>query len=129
MNTVTIELCKEDRQRIDELIAFAGLIVSEMKSRPTGIQGELLQAEVSIGLPVEGAAHLEPVQIEDPAPAPAPEVKTVSLAEFQKAVTQAVAKGPKQKEAARAIINKYASSVSEVPEDKRAEAMAELAKI
>ena len=134
-NTITIELCKEDRQRIDELIAFAGLIVSEMKSRPTGIQGELLQAEVSIGLPVEGAAHLEPVQIEDPAPAPdpvpdpVPEVKPVSLAEFQKAVTRAVAKGPKQKESTRAIINKYAPSVSEVPEDKRAEIMDELAKI
>ena len=53
----------------------------------------------------------------------------VSLAEFQKAVTQAVAKGPKQKAAAKEIINKYAASVSAVPEDKRAEVMEELSKI
>ena len=66
----------------------------------------------------------------EPVPAePTPEVKPVSLAEFQKAVTQAVAKGPTQKAAAKGLINKYAQSVSEVPEDKRAEVMAELAKI
>ena len=44
MNTITIttQLCKEDRQRIDELIAFAGLIVGELKSRgiPTGQEQE-----------------------------------------------------------------------------------------
>jgi hypothetical protein len=53
----------------------------------------------------------------------------VSFAEFQKAVTQAVAKGPKQKAAAKEIINEYAPSVSEVLEDKRAEVIARLAKI
>jgi hypothetical protein len=56
-------------------------------------------------------------------------VKPVSLAEFQKAVTIACAKGPTQKAAAKEIINKYAASVSAVPENKRAEVMAELAKI
>ena len=131
MNTITIELCKEDRQRIDELIAFAGLIVGEMKSRPVAT---LETAEISVGLPVEGAAHLDPVVTEEPPAAAidepaAPEVTPVAFAEFQKAVTQAVAKGPKQKAAAKEIINKYAKSVSEVPEDKRAEVMAELAKI
>lgn len=86
----------------------------------------------------ETAAHLELVEESHnenanepaaPAPDPIPEVKPVSLAEFQKAVTMACAKGPAQKAAAKEIINKYAASVSAVPEDKRAEAMAELAKI
>ena len=145
MNTITIttQLCKEDRQRIDELIAFAGLIVGELKSRgiPTGQEQEaattvtsqiprMTQAEdgtvklVKPELPVEGTAHLEPVAAES-----APKAEPVSLAEFQKAVTQAVAKGPTQKAATKEIINKYAASVSAVPEDKRAEVMAELAKI
>ena len=125
MNTITIELCKEDRQRLDEIIASLGMIVAGQKSEPAPAP----VAEHPIDSPT---AHLEPVEetpapiIEEPA---APEVKPVSLAEFQKAVTQAVAKGPKQKEAAKGIINKYAASVSAVPEEKRAEVMAELAKI
>ena len=127
MNTITIELCKEDRQRLDEVIAFLGLIAGEIKSRPAAASLPEHPIDAS-------TTHLEPV--EEPAPAPAAETPPweptpapVSLAEFQKAVTQAVAKGPKQKDAAKEIINKYAASVSAVPEDKRAEVMAELAKI
>lgn len=117
MNTITIEFCKEDRKRIDELIAFAGLIAGELKSQPA-------TQEPVIEHPADApATHLEPVAD------PAPDVKPVSLAEFQKAVTIVCAKGQKQKAAAKDIINKYAESVSAVPEDKRAEAMAELAKI
>lgn len=141
---VTTELCAEDRKRIDELIAFAGLIAGEMKARvtiatPMNESSAAVQtAEVSIGLPVEGAAHLEPVAVEEETPIPVaeettpeptPEVKPISLAEFQKAVTIVCAKGPTQKAAAKEIINKYAVSVSAVPEDKRSEVMAELAKL
>lgn len=145
MNTITIELCKEDRKRIDEVIAFLGLIVGELKSRGIPVSKELeaavalprmTQAEdgtvklVKPDHPIEGTAHLEPIEAPAAENLPwetAPE--PVSLAEFQKAVTQAVAKGPKQKASAREIINKYAASVSAVPENKRAEVMAELAKI
>lgn len=139
MNTinVNIQFCEEDRKRIDELIALIGLTVGELKSHPVGTtETTVLQSEeVSIGLPVEGAAHLEPVTVEEeptPSPvkaAPAPEVKPVSLAEFQKAVTMAVSKGTEAKQAVKTIINKYAPSVSGVPEDKRAEVIAELSKI
>ena len=115
MNKITIEFCPEDRKRIDELIAFAGLIASELKSRPA-------PAPV-----VELPATTEADDPEDaPAPAPEPEATPVSLAEFQKAVTIVCAKGQKQKADAREIINQYAASVSEVPEDKRAEILAAL---
>lgn len=125
-NHITIELCKEDRQRLDEVIAFLGMIVCELKRDPAPTQSE--------DHPIDATtAHLEPVVEAAPAPVAeepaAPAVKSVSLAEFQKAVTMVCAKGPKQKEAAKAIVNQYAASVSAVPEDKRAEAMAELAKI
>ncbi len=140
MNTITIELSKEDRQRLDEVVALLGLIAGELKSQPV-----LATLEEAIEHPIDSpTTHLEPV--EDPTPAaepapvepapvepvpaePTPEVKPVSLAEFQKAVTQAVAKGPKQKAAAKEVINKYAASVSAVPEGKRAEVMAELSKL
>lgn len=146
MNTITIitQLCEEDRKRIDELISLAGQIVGELKAHPVGCvelaqdTAPLQTAEVSVGLPVEGAAHLEPVTVaEEPAPAstpepvaePTPEVKPISLAEFQKAVTLAVSKGVAQKQAVKKIINTYATSVSGVPEDKRAEVMEALAKL
>lgn len=124
MNTITIQLCEEDRQRIDELIAAAMLLVGELKSRP--------QARI----PLEAAPDQEPPVEEpvvEPTPEPvaetAPEVKPVSFAEFQKAVTLAVSKGPDAKKAVKALINKYADSVSAVPEDKRAEVIDELVNI
>lgn len=129
MNTITIQLCEEDRKRIDELIAFAGLIASELKSRGPILMRSAAPTEAPApDLPVEGAAHLEPVIVEE-TPAPAPEVKPIPFAEFQKAVTLAVSKGTEAKKTVKAIINKYAPSVSEVPEDKRAEVIAELSQI
>ena len=124
MNHITIELCKEDRQRLDEVIAFLGLIAGELKNQPT-------PKTPVIDHPVDApTTHLEPAEeIPTEPAAPAPEVKIVPFAEFQAAVTRVVAKGPDQKAAAREIISKYGGSVSAVPEDKRAEAMAELAKI
>lgn len=140
MNTITIELSKEDRQRLDEVVALLGLIAGELKSQPV-----LATLEEAIEHPIDSpTTHLEPV--EDPTPAaepapvepapvepvpaePTPEVKPVSLAEFQKAVTLAVSKSAEAKQAVKTIINKYATSVSGVPEDKRAEVIAELEKI
>ena len=130
---ITVTFCEEDRRRIDELVCSVNLLASVIgNAQPTEVQKKIIEevtaplqeAEVSVGLPVEGAAHLEPVTVEeDPAPAP------ISLGEFQKAVTLAVSKGPEVKEAVKAIINKYAASVSAVPEDKRADIIAELASI
>lgn len=133
MNTITIELCKDDRKRLDEVIAFLGLIAGELKSRPASEEARptMTQAAdgtvklVEPGHPADApTTHLDP-----PAADPAPDVKPISLAEFQKAVTMVCAKGSAQKQAAKAIINKYATSVSGVPEDKRAAVMAELANI
>lgn len=120
MNHITIELCQEDRQRLDEIIGFLGWIV-----KPGTIPQDAA-AEHPADAPI---THLEPPAAEPAAEDPVPEVKVVSLAEFQKAVTQTVAKGAAQKKAAKEIINQYATSVSAVPEDKRAEVMDALAKI
>lgn len=131
--TVKVELSAEDRTRLDN-------ILTELKSLVTGgpVQELDLTATLAAALPAEEhpidapVTHFEtpaePVPTE-PTPAPAEEVKPVSLAEFQKAVTLVCAKGTEQKKAAKAVINKYAPSVSAVPEDKRAEVMAELAKL
>lgn len=155
MNTITIttELSKEDRKLLEGLMGSITLLASVLGNmQPKDAQQKIIQEvtkDAAEEHPItEPTAHLELVEnpteprlgasgrksgteaagsaTEKVAP---PEVKSVSLAEFQKAVTMACAKGPKQKAAAKEIINKYAASVSAVPEDKRAEAMAELAKI
>lgn len=126
MNVIEFKLCAEDRQRIDELIAFAGQIVDEMKSRPA--------AEHPADAPT---THLEPpvaaapaaIQPEPAAVDPAPEVKPVSLGEFQKAIVTRCAASAAMKAKVQALVHKYAPSVSEIPEDKRAEVLAELAKL
>ena len=154
MNTITIttELSKEDRKLLEGLMGSITLLASVLGNmQPKDVQQKIIEEATkdAVKHPItEPTAHLELVEnpteprlgasgqksgteaagsaTEKVAP---PEVKSVFLAEFQKAVTMACAKGPAQKAAAKEIINKYAASVSAVPEDKRAEAMAELAKI
>lgn len=125
-NTITIELSKEDRQLLEGLMGSVTLLASVLGNmQPQDVQQQIINEATGSDHPADAsAAHLEPVT-----EAPAPEVKPVAFAEFQKAVTQVVAKGPKYKEAAKAVVNKYAPSLSEVPENKRAEVMAELAAI
>lgn len=141
-NTITIQFCEEDRQRIDELISAAMLLASELKSRPqirateevaSGSLTNLKLPEIS-QKDLEQLAEVDKafkaaVESSAPIAEPAPEVKPVSLSEFQKAVTLAVSKGPDAKKAVKALINEYADSVSAVPEDKRAEVMTKLANI
>lgn len=141
MNTITIELSKKDRELLEGLMGSVTLLASVIgNAQPKDVQEKVIaevtaplqETEVSVGLPVEGAAHLEPVTVEEtptPVAETTEEVKPVSLAEFQKAVTLAVSKSAEAKQAVKALINKYAASVSAVPEDKRAEVITELTKI
>lgn len=143
MNTITIELSKEDRKALDALTGAVSLLASVLGSmQPTQTQQQIIQEATGSDHPVDASTAPWEITEKDKEQlaavdnayqtaiaAATPEVKPVSLAEFQKAVTIVCAKGPQQKAAAKEIINKYAPSVSDVPEDKRAEAMAELAKI
>lgn len=137
MNKIVFELCEEDRQRLDAIIAELAKVANSAVAEATPPIAEatttLATAEHLADAPT---THLVPPadapatsQPEPAAMEPAPEVKLVSLGEFQKAVTVVCAKGSAQKQAAKKIINKYAPSVSEVPETKRAEVMAELANL
>lgn len=130
MNKIVFELCAEDRARLDDIIAgLAALVPSGTMSDA----GEALAEQHPADAPT---THLEPVETPARTPSPeiasvepAPEVKPVSLAELQKAVTMVCAKSAAQKQAAKKIINRYAASVSEVPEDKRTEVMEAIAKL
>lgn len=128
MNHIIIELCAEDRARLDAIIEGLNNITATPATATLEAIPEV-PAPAEQSEPADAPAPapiVEPTTVE-PTPAE-PEVKPISLAEFQKAVTLAVSKGAPKK-TIKAIINKYAPSVSEVPEDKRAEAVAALAEI
>lgn len=136
-NAITIELSKEDRKLLEGLMGSVSLLASVIaNAQPTEVQKKII-AEVTGPQVAEtySAADENPATapIVEEVPAPAaeeiPETEPVTFAEFQKAVTLAVAKSPEAKKAVKALIHKYATSVSAVPEDKRAEVMAELENI
>lgn len=152
MNTIkiTTEFPPEDRKLLEDLTGAVTLLASVLGNmQPKDVQQKIIKEVTGSDHPIDTPTTCpEPVAnptepqldaagqkngTEDAGAvteaAALPKVTPVSFAEFQKAVTQAVAKGPKQKAAAKEIINKYATSVSAVPEDKRAEVMEELAKI
>lgn len=136
MNKITIELSKEDRKLLEDLMGAVTLLTSVIGSaQPTEVQKQIIEEATETPAPAADPVEVTP-EIEGqtslfdtPVAEQTTEVKPVSLAEFQKAVTLAVSKGADAKKAAKEIINKYAPSVSAVPEDKRAEVMAELANI
>jgi len=119
-NTITIELCKEDRQRIDELIAFAGLIASEMKSRP---QLQLLDKPVT---PAEEHPADDDLPWETTEPAAEPEQPKYTTADILAKVQTMAGPGNPKRERAKAIVQSYGKKVSDIPEDKRNEAMQRL---
>ena len=133
MNKIVIELCTEDRARLDAIIA--GLekfprVGLDLASGPDFTVSAPAAEAHPIDAPVEHfdppAADPEPAVDPEPVPAPAP---VVSLGEFQKAIVVRCAASPEMKKKVQALVKKYAESVSLVPEEKRAEVLAALAEL
>jgi hypothetical protein len=154
-NTITIELCQEDRKRLDELIGFAGLIVGELKAaKPATIhmdlgavpaeepQEEAQEAPRPLNPNVimpshpaeEAGAVVEPEPAEEagavvePEPAEEPAVPQYTKEDVQALVQKlASPNSPEHKRAgAKAIVKSYGAKVSDIPADKYAEAMGRL---
>ena len=121
-NHITIELCKEDRQRLDELIAFAALLVGEKTSKPL----ELVRSAEAEAHPVD---EVSPHTAPEPVAEPEPEAPKASRDDVQALVMKLAAPGTGKKDAARAIVYEYAKKVSDIPEDKLDEVMAKLSKL
>lgn len=123
-NRITIELCAEDRQRIDELIAFAGLIASEMKSNPAPIATPAEEHPVDAVVP-----HGEPEPVDDPEAAPAEKVYKVTKADIMAKVQALAAPNNPKREQAKAIIKSYGAKVSDIPEELYDEVMDKLVEL
>lgn len=141
MNLITIELCAEDRERIDRLTAALEA------QAPKPCQVEFGPDSVTVKPAITAAPEMfekapEPVETTEPTTtAPeavkepkAPEIKAtkptkdpapqVSKADVQKKVVDLASKG--KKDQVKGIVTQYATKVSDIPEDKLAEVLDKL---
>lgn len=122
MNKIVIELCEDDRQRLDMLFYRLGVLIERLPA-PAPIIEPPPPLPVTPDPAVEHPADATVSHFEPPAPAP------ISLGEFQKVIVTRCAESADTKEKVQALIHQYADSVSAVPEAKRAEVLAALKEI
>lgn len=155
MNKITIELCQEDRERINRLtmalealqppkvtmdldpiqMALAAQVAKASKA-PTEIPTEShenTQESTEAETPATPQPEPETTATEEPAPkveakpAPTPAAIQQKVIELVNAAKQVSVDHAKAVKAMiTAIVNDYAVAVSKIPEDKRAEAMERL---
>lgn len=126
MNTITIELCAEDRARLDSLLAKLDRCIGEFI--PSG------EAHTDYGYKAQGveyatqdeAAEAKLEEIPEPYSEPCPfeTAPAATRADVQQKVVALSAAGKKEK--VRAVVNAYAAKVSGIPEDKLAEVLEKL---
>lgn len=140
MNKIVIELCAEDRARLDKLqeaVSQMGNALFAAKLTELANLGQEIKAEVERDAVVhpqtaqEPQGEPEPAEPKNSAPAteeaqeaPTVAAPEVSVAELQSKVVQLVTAG--KKDATRAIVQEYAPRVGDIPADKRAEVMKRL---
>ena len=148
MNCITIELCAEDRARIDRLtealerkacdgcmasaLAWAEQVMHKAGASaiPESAPAPVTPKNAAPAATTEQPAAVTPTEDNNAAPAENnPPPKPVSLAEFQKALSLRCAESATMKDRVRALIHEYAAAASQVPEDKRAEVLERLAKL
>lgn len=142
-NHITIELCAEDRARLDNILTALQTVATEAYP----ILNNIFDLADSLDKKMDNvaaASQPEPMHLDfDPFPAPAPaqapvaepepepepepvkdEAPTVTTSDIQQKVVALSAAGKKNE--VRAIVKTYADRVSGIPEDKLAEVWAKL---
>lgn len=108
--TITLELCEEDRSRLDTLIALAREVLSGTAELHTAED----EAPVADGIPVEAVVPTEP------------EKPKATKADVQAMVQKLATPTSGKRDAVKRIVNDYAVRVSDIPEDKLDEVMQKL---
>lgn len=122
MNTIIIELCTEDRARLDRIAEALDTI--NKNNEPLVFAVDLAVEPATAETQTEETTEPEKVITEEPkAPTEPPQAKT-SVADLQAKVVALVDKGLREK--VKAIVNEYAPRVGDIPEDKRDEVMKRL---
>lgn len=134
MNVITIELCAEDRARLDRLAKaqeynsklLEALLLRMTEETPPATCPENATETADAAPPPVAHPADDVAPWEAPAPVPAPPAE-VSLAEFQKALSLRCAESDDMKAKVRGLLHEYAEAASKVPADKRAEVLGRLA--
>ncbi len=133
MNTIAIELCAEDRARLDRIYEalttnVAGYVVGQLEKYYIENKTEAAPAAARAGdneaaeehLTVDTPAEEVPAEGKETAKAEAvEEAPQVSKADIQKKVVELSSAG--KKDQVREIVKAYADKVSTIPEDKLGE--------
>lgn len=137
-NKITIELCEEDRKRLDSLFCIITEVVGELKSRGVPVCHEL-EAVVTQEAPEQPAPdehpadevspHGEPEPAETPEPTAEPEQPKYTKADILAKVQKLAGPNNPKREQAKAIVKSYGAKVSDIPEDKYAEVMEKLTEL
>lgn len=132
-NTITIELCAEDRARLDHINVNLTELIMRVMGNQAPDMGEVLPkaapelaeklaAQHPVADPFKELPKAEPVPFEQEAPKQeAPQYK---LEDIQQKVVALSASGKKAE--VREIVKSYAEKVSAIPADKFGEVMAKL---
>ena len=150
MNTITIELCAEDRARLDAIITglaqtnhhnCAGCVQAAVTTAvaiakdPDNVDPAYteeaprpLDTNVVMEHPADAStAHLEPVAVEAPVQEGPKAEKPIAFEKFQASVAAFISKGGDKSALKAYLTEKYGKGqVSAVPEDKRAEVLKHL---
>lgn len=128
---VTIELCAEDRARLDKILAALekqrdckGCVETVAKATEHIVETMTpAEPEIQPETPEPVKADEHPADVStapwEPEEAPKEAAPSVTTQELQKLVVDLCAKG--KKDQVREIVNAYAKKVSDIPEDKRQE--------
>ena len=128
-NTITIELCAEDRARLDRIIeGLAGLKPCECigEGEPAETPNFAPQTHEASTLATTPETKETPTQAKETPPPTAEEPTVDQNMILQKVIQLCTENEGKKKARVRAIVTAYASLVSEIPDDKCAEVWAKL---
>lgn len=134
MNTITIELCAEDRARLDRIaesleLLRGPIVVAEPiplhpqpEPTPQALTPETVTSDVQAVIETQPEPAAEP----EPVKEPEPKRPTTTHADVMAVLQPMLAPGSKKRAAAREIVLKYAPKVSAIPADKLDEVLGRL---
>ena len=129
MNTITIELCAEDRERLDKIIAGLGQHPNCercAKSIAQYVEGALNTAGTPFETPKVEAEAREETPTSEPETDTVPQepAQNIKRGDIQKKVVELSTAG--KKEQVSDVVKKYANRVSAIPDDKLSEVWEQL---
>ena len=122
-NCITIELCQEDRERLDLLTSTLIALGGELKKN----EPVTMTQDLKIVTPAE--EHPVDAVVPHADPEPAEKVYKITKADIMAKVQALAAPNNPKREEAKAIVKSYGAKVSDIPEDKYGEVMDRLVEL